>query len=48
LSTISLYDVDGFSFKILIKIGANAVTGDVPRGLYSALGRSHRVSRTAY
>ena len=31
----------------LIKNGANAVTGDVPRGLYSALGRSHRVSRTA-
>jgi hypothetical protein len=31
----------------LIKNRANAVTGDVPRGLYSALGRSHRVSRTA-
>ena len=29
------------------KIHANAVTGDVPRGLYSALGRRHRVSRTA-
>ena len=31
----------------VIKNGANAVTGDVPRGLYSALGRSQRVSRTA-
>ena len=34
-------------FDNLIKNGANAVTGDVPRGLYSTLGRSHRVSRTA-
>jgi hypothetical protein len=30
----------------LRKNGATSVTGDVPRGLYSTLGRSHRVSRT--
>ena len=31
----------------LIKNGATSVTEDIPRGLYSALVRSHRVSRTA-
>ena len=30
----------------LRKNGATSVTGDVPRGLYSTLGRSHRLSRT--
>ena len=33
--------------NLIKKNGANVVTGDVPRGLYSVLGRSHRVSRTA-
>jgi hypothetical protein len=46
-ASLSSYFRQLFIDNLIKKNGANAVSGDVPRGLYSALGRSHRVSRTA-